>query len=320
MRPSNPAEMSKTKASAISATTKALCRRRELPAIARPPMRRALSRFRTGTRKAGARPKRKPLTREMPTAKKKRSRVEMNLFSAGKVAGPERDKRADAHGGDGESEKATAGTKHCAFGEALADEPSAAGAEGDAHRELTLTRDGAREQQASDIHAGYQQDQSHGGEKQPKSRADVADEIFLQEAGGEHGVGVGCRVEAREIIREECEFALRLRQCRSRTQTADDVKIMRAAILRPRVDAGADGCVDVHADVQLKAGRQDADDRHGASIKSYSGADRGRVCGETAAPKPIADHGDGSCTGLIFVGTKYSAGLRTGLKDREEFG
>ena len=94
--------------------------------------------------------------------------VEMNFFGAREAAGPERDEGVNSDGGNSESEKAAADAEDGAFGEALADEASAAGAESDAHGEFAFTGDGAREEQAGDIDAGDEEDEADGGEEQPE--------------------------------------------------------------------------------------------------------------------------------------------------------
>jgi hypothetical protein len=99
----------------------------------------------------------------------KHASVEMNFFGTRETAGPERDERADAGGGNGESESTATNAEDGAFCKALADEPSAACAESDAHGQFAFSGNGAREEQTRDIDARNEENQADRGEKQPES-------------------------------------------------------------------------------------------------------------------------------------------------------
>ena len=87
VRPSTPAETNSTTASATSEMTKAFCKRRELPTTVRAPARSACSSSRTGARRAGASPKRSPLSREMATANSITRQSSWTSSARGKLPG-----------------------------------------------------------------------------------------------------------------------------------------------------------------------------------------------------------------------------------------
>ena len=111
----------------------------------------------------------------------------MNLFGARQTAGPEQQERMCADGCEQNAEQTAGDCEDGAFGEALAYQASAAGAEGDTHGQFAITRDGTREHQAGDVDTGNQQYQTDGAQQQPESGLDVADQV-LTEGGGDEGV------------------------------------------------------------------------------------------------------------------------------------
>ena len=85
-----------------------------------------------------------------------------------------------------------AGQQH-GFRQELADQARASGAERTAHAHLAAARRGAREQQVGEVHAGDQQDESHGRRERQQRRANAAHDGFLQaaEGGVPPGIGIG---------------------------------------------------------------------------------------------------------------------------------
>ena len=66
------------------------------------------------------------------------------------------------------------------FGEELAQQPDAAGAERRANRQLRLARRRTREQQVGDVRAGHEQDEADGAEQDQERRPDVAEHHLVE--------------------------------------------------------------------------------------------------------------------------------------------
>ena len=77
-----------------------------------------------------------------------------------------------------------------AFDEELRDDAAAAGAEGDAHGDLALTRQRARQQQVGDVRARDQQDEADGAGENQHGAAHAADHLFLQRHDAEREAAV----------------------------------------------------------------------------------------------------------------------------------
>src|SRR5918992_1594468 len=84
---------------------------------------------------------------------------------------PERDHQSGDTSGEGE---------HETLGGKLSQDASAAGAEGDAHRNFTLALDRAREQESGDVAARYQEDESNGAHQHEQRLSDVPDRLLWQ--------------------------------------------------------------------------------------------------------------------------------------------
>ena len=80
---------------------------------------------------------------------------------------------------DAEPGEAAGDREHQAFGEHLAHQPSASGAERRAHADLALARGAARQQQVRHVDAGHQQHEHHRADQREQRRPDLPDHLFL---------------------------------------------------------------------------------------------------------------------------------------------
>ena len=119
--------------------------------------------------------------------------VEANLIEARQVGGLRGDQRFGPPVGERQSERAADEAEHDRFGDQLADQARAAGAEGRAHRELAVSRRAAREQQVGDVRAGHEQHESNRAQQHQQRPLDVADHQVAQRRAREGQAAVHLR-------------------------------------------------------------------------------------------------------------------------------
>ena len=110
-----------------------------------------------------------------------------------------------------------------------------------------------------------------------------------------HGALPGRRIGAREV---GGELGLRVRRCRARGETANQVERGERRIFRGAQARGGERRPEIGARGELEAGRHDADDRirDTVELKRDLLADRIRVAAELPPPHTVADDDDGRGT------------------------
>ena len=93
--------------------------------------------------------------------------------------------RRDAQPGD-----AAGGSQHQAFGQHLAHQAAALGAERGAQADLALARRASRQQQVGDVDAGDEHDQRDRADQREQRRAQLADQLFLQREDHHRAPGI----------------------------------------------------------------------------------------------------------------------------------
>ena len=139
--------------------------------------------------KTGASPKSSPLPTPTASVKARTRAFTREVDGLGNHEGVQQ-RRADA--GDEQRPDRAQNPEEHGFGEPLTDEPGAARADRDPHGDLPLARDGAREQQARDIHAGDQEHHQHGTGKlsQNRPRRDAEAPALAERRHGEPAVAI----------------------------------------------------------------------------------------------------------------------------------
>ena len=150
-----------------------------------------------------------------------------------------------------------------AFGEQLAHEVAAAGAQRGADGHLAAARGGARDQQAGHIGAGDQHDEAHRHHQHQQGRAYAAHHAVLQQVGVDaHGV-VGRGILLLEALRDGVEVGAGGGQRDVGLQAGEDMEAgARSAIeelAAGLAERGEDLALEVRVGV-AEAGRHHADD------------------------------------------------------------
>src|ERR1700730_9196150 len=96
------------------------------------------------------------------------------IVDTGQVSGADGQQQRDAPSADEQAQDAADGGKKDAFGEKLADQMSAAGADGGTDGDFALAPGGAGEQKIRDVGAGDQQDEAHRSHQDQQGQANVA--------------------------------------------------------------------------------------------------------------------------------------------------
>ena len=207
--------------------------------------------------------------------------------------------------------------QHGAFGEELADDVAAAGAERLANRQLALPGNTTRQQQAGDVQAGDQRQQGRGAEQHDEKDEEAAVVTFgggvRCEAGhgAEHGDAAG-EILAADIPGGGQQGFAALAACETVAQAAEGVT-MGGIGSRDHVDFRRDAAAQ---DTAIIA-RQYAGDGVQMPIQFERAADDMGIAAKPPAPETVADHGDGAA----FVGLGIEpAGRCANAKDIEEIG
>jgi hypothetical protein len=199
--------------------------------------------------------------------------IEMDFVSARQAARPEEDERANPDGCQQDAERTPEQAQHRALGQTLPDQTTSASSERYAHSEFTLTRNGARQQEAGDIDASDQQDQGDGAEQQPERGTDIAGQVPAKRLGLEDAAGIHIRVLFRQTTSDDGGLGLGLEQRCAGPQTCDNVKEIGRAILHSHVSDLSERGEHVGGSVQLEARGRDADHGVWLSIENNWPAD-----------------------------------------------
>ena len=134
---------------------------------------------------AGARPNRSGRAKAMPIANANTRQSGVGSSHAGAPVADHQAAQSDmAHADPGGRSQES---QQQAFSEQLANQPRAAGADGDADRDLPVARDAPRQQQAAEVAAGHGEDQQDQRADQREHRVDLA---------GRWGARSACRATA----------------------------------------------------------------------------------------------------------------------------
>ncbi len=211
---------------------------------------------------AGKRPKRMPVSSEMPSVKSEYAPVEADggaMFAdAGKAGGTDGQQRAHANVAEHEAEDAAGDGKHHAFGEQLADDAGAAGTHGGADGEFALAAGGAHEQEIGDVGAGDEQHEADRAEKDQQRLAragndGVAQRLHAEAVFGSHVV----RVAAAVLVGGQFELGIGLGKGHAGFQPAGGQEVV-AVIGAVGIDL--EGNPDIGFGVGDEGFSQDADD------------------------------------------------------------
>ena len=114
------------------------------------------------------------------SAKISTSRIEADLIEARQRLLTEHLQRANAATRQEESHQAAEDRQHEALDQELACEPGPARAERGAYRELVDAAGGTHERKVRDVHAGDEQNESHGGKNQLQRAARARHHLLVQ--------------------------------------------------------------------------------------------------------------------------------------------
>ena len=106
----------------------------------------------------------------------------------------QREQAAQAQRRDAQSCDAAGGGEHQAFGQHLADQAAALGAECGAQADLALARRASRQQQVGNVDAGDEHDQRDRADQREQRRAQLADQLFPQREDHHRAPGIALRL------------------------------------------------------------------------------------------------------------------------------
>ena len=211
------------------------------------------------------------------------TRVHANLGGARRTTWPEQHKWADANRGDHDAEHASEQAQHKALGQTLPDQSAPRRAEGSAQTELTLARDGTRQQQTGDVCDRDQEHQADGAEQQPERRPDIPD-VRTERLRDEGAT----RIRRRVLLGQA---AAQPRQLRLRPLQGDT-----GLKARPHLEAGMHPAI-LHSPIgvlterrehvgvsELETRGSDTDDGVGLSFEDQCRPDRGGASAVVAPP------------------------------------
>ena len=135
------------------------------------------------------------------------------------------------HGDEGQHQSATRAKRgqHEALGQQLHRDAAAAGAERDAHRELVLPRERARQHQVGHVGARNEQDEADGPEQNPQRPPHRADYLIEQRHDVEREAAIR-RVDIRKVAAQpggqDVHLLPRRVHAHARLQPRDDVVVL----------------------------------------------------------------------------------------------
>ena len=137
---------------------------------------------------AGTRPKKMPVTTEMPRLNDMTWALSPISLKFRKAGGAIAMSSGIAQAASNGAEDPTQNGEEDALGQQLPDEPAAARAHRRANRDLARARGGAREQKVRDVRAADEKEKADCGEKQQQHRPDPAHGIFVQRRHADAGI------------------------------------------------------------------------------------------------------------------------------------
>ena len=103
------------------------------------------------------------------------------VVDARKIAGADGQQEWYAPGSEDQPENSADSGKKNAFGEQLADQMAAAGANGGTDGDFALASGGAREQEIGDVGTGDEQNEAHSPHQNQQSESNIANQRVAQE-------------------------------------------------------------------------------------------------------------------------------------------
>ena len=219
----------------------------------------------------------------------------------------EPDQHVDAPDRQQQPETAADDAEDDAFGEELADEAAAGGAERAAHRHLAFARRRAREQQVGDVGAGDQQDEADGAEKHQHGLADVADHRLVERDRGEVEPLVAVRILRGEALADGLHLGSDVLEWNARLGPADGSEVPRAALAGGEVRVVGDRHPDDPAGRVGEALRHHPHDLGRYAVDRDLLPDRVVAAAEALAPQPVADDRDLAAAWVVLVGPEGAA-------------
>ena len=122
-----------------------------------------------------------PCRQGNPQGEREQPQVDGRLRQSRHAGGPGMSQNADCHHGQQQTQGAASKGQEDAFGEKLRDDASAARTQGGTERDFLAAGGAARQKEVGDVHAGHQQEASHGGHQHPKRTADASDQFVIQD-------------------------------------------------------------------------------------------------------------------------------------------
>ncbi len=242
--------------------------------------------------------------------KDQRRRIEADLIRARHTGRGQRGERARRPECQQQSaDRADEGERQ-AFGQHLAHQSAAIGADRRAQRQLAQASSASREQQVGHVGACHEQHQSDRSGQQRKHRPCLTDHRVEQRCDEDALIGIADREVALEASGDGVEFGARLLDRHAVLQPGDAANKMAAAIgLRGteavgREDVGA--ALGIDLDVTI-ARRQHADDSCGPRVQRDRSADDRRIGAEAAAPEAIAQDDCHLGIGRVVLGAEDAA-------------
>ncbi len=207
------------------------------------------------------------------------------------------------------------------FGEKLANHARARGAESCAHRDFLRARSGTREQEIRNVGAGNEKDETHRAEENDQRGTNVLHNLILKV----NHIGADGRIRLGILLGESrCDcfhFSAPLVERHAWFQArGSDYSRMPITIVWKRVGPRLKRNENIGSLKELKARRQNADERVGLRIECDGLADPIPGTAKAALPERIADHGHGRAADSVFLGKKCAADNWRDTQEREKPG
>ena len=225
--------------------------------------------------------------------------------------------RRDAQPGD-----AAGGGEHQAFGQHLAHQPAALGAQRGAQADLALARGAARQQQVGDVDAGDEQHQRDRADQREQRRPELADQS-VPAAGRASPCGGHCAAALLSRARRRCR-ASRCRPARTTTPSRSRAiayelpRPLRRAQLLQRLPVGNQE-IGLLAD-DREAGRHHADHRPRAVIGRQRHAEHIARPAKSPLPEFVTQHDDRVVAAEVFLGGVGAAERRLDAQRAKDVG
>ena len=195
--------------------------------------------------------------------------------------------------------------KRQAFGQQLAEEPGAPGAQRAADRHFLLPGHGAGKQQVGHVGAGDQQHQAHRGKHQDQRIARLADQVVVQRHHYGTDLVIRIGIALLEAAGDRAEVGQSGLRRHARLQPSDGIGPMAAAVPKT-LGAHIEGDPELRLGGKAERGRHDADDGVFLRVQLDGFAHGVRIAGEAAAPQGVPQNRHLVLPGLVFTGASRS--------------